>query len=36
MKTIAVRYGYIEEPETVDLWQADIIADTVNDLAKLL
>lgn len=36
MKTIAVRYGYIEEPETVDLWQADIIADTVIDLAKLL
>ncbi|WP_417546512.1 HAD family hydrolase [Marinobacter sp.] len=36
MKTIAVRYGYIEEPETVDLWHADIIADTVNDLAKLL
>jgi len=36
MKTIAVRYGYIEEPETVDLWQADMIADTVNDLAKLL
>lgn len=36
MKTIAVRYGYIEEPEAVDLWQADIIADTVSDLAKLL
>lgn len=36
MKTIAVRYGYIEEPETVDLWQADFIADTVNHLAKLL
>ncbi|MDS1310268.1 HAD family hydrolase [Marinobacter xiaoshiensis] len=36
MKTIAVRYGYIEEPETVDLWQADMIADTVIDLAKLL
>ncbi|WP_246069512.1 HAD family hydrolase [Marinobacter piscensis] len=36
MKTIAVRYGYIEEPETVDLWQADIVADTVSDLAKLL
>ncbi|WP_100641436.1 HAD family hydrolase [Marinobacter salexigens] len=36
MKTIAVRYGYIEEPETIDLWQADMIADTVNDLAKLL
>ncbi|GGE79077.1 phosphoglycolate phosphatase [Streptosporangium jomthongense] len=36
MKTIAVRYGYIEEPETVDLWQADLIADSVNDLAKLL
>jgi phosphoglycolate phosphatase len=36
MKTIAVRYGYIEEPETVDLWQADQVADTVSDLAKLL
>lgn len=36
MRTIAVRYGYIEEPETVDLWQADLIADTVSDLAKLL
>ncbi|WP_227538192.1 HAD family hydrolase [Marinobacter vulgaris] len=36
MKTIAVRYGYIEQPETVDLWQADIVADTVGDLAKLL
>lgn len=36
MKTIAVRYGYIEQPESVDLWQADIIADTVSDLAKLL
>ncbi|MGB1951399.1 MAG: phosphoglycolate phosphatase [Marinobacter sp.] len=36
MKTIAVRYGYIEEPHTVDLWQADLIADTVHDLAKLL
>lgn len=36
MKTIAVRYGYIEEPEAVDLWQADLIADTVSDLAKLL
>lgn len=36
MKTIAVRYGYIEEPGTVDLWQADLVADTVQDLAKLL
>jgi len=36
MKTIAVRYGYIEEPDSVDDWQADIIADTVSDLAKLL
>lgn len=36
MRTIAVRYGYIEEPTTVDLWQADLIADTVSDLAKLL
>ncbi|WP_372965561.1 HAD-IA family hydrolase [Marinobacter sp.] len=36
MYTIAVRYGYIEQPETVDLWQADTIADTVSDLAKLL
>lgn len=36
MKTIAVRYGYIEAPEAVDLWQADIVANTVTDLAKLL
>lgn len=36
MQTVAVRYGYIEEPESVDLWQADIIVDTVSDLAKLL
>lgn len=36
MRTIAVRYGYIEQPESVDLWQADIIVDTVSDLAKLL
>ncbi|MGP9834094.1 HAD family hydrolase [Marinobacter sp. NSM] len=36
MHTIAVRYGYIEQPESVDLWQADIIVDTVSDLAKLL
>ena len=36
MHTIAVRYGYIEQPETVDLWQADRIADTVSDLTKLL
>lgn len=36
MATIAVRYGYIEQPETVDLWQADQVVDTVNDLAKLL
>jgi len=36
MKTIAVRYGYIEQPEAIDLWQADLIADTVGDLAKLL
>ncbi|MBZ0333358.1 HAD family hydrolase [Marinobacter sp. AL4B] len=36
MYTIAVRYGYIEVPETVDLWQADAIADTVSDLVKLL
>jgi len=36
MKTIAVRYGYIEAPDAIDLWQADVIADTVSDLAKLL
>ena len=36
MHTIAVRYGYIEQPETVDLWQADRIADSVSDLTKLL
>ena len=36
MATIAVRYGYIEKPESIELWQADQIADTVSDLAKLL
>lgn len=36
MTTIAVRYGYIEQPEAVDRWQADLVADTVSDLAKLL
>lgn len=36
MRTVAVRYGYIEQPESVDLWQADIVVDTVRDLAKLL
>ena len=36
MTTIAVRYGYIEAPETVDLWQADLVVDTVSDLANLL
>lgn len=36
MRTIAVRYGYIEQPESVELWQADVIADTVADLSKLL
>lgn len=36
MTTIAVRYGYIEAPETVDLWQADRVVDTVSDLANLL
>ena len=36
MTTIAVRYGYIEQPEEVDFWQADLVADTVSDLAKLI
>ena len=36
MRTIAVRYGYLEEPQSIEQWQADIIADTVSDLAKLL
>ena len=36
MTTVAVRYGYIEEPESVDLWQADLIVDSVTELAKLL
>lgn len=36
MKTIAVRYGYIEDPDAIDLWQADIVVDTVDDLTKLL
>ncbi|MDX1754756.1 MAG: phosphoglycolate phosphatase [Marinobacter sp.] len=36
MTTIAVRYGYIEHPEEVDSWQADLVADTVSDLTKLI
>ncbi|MDX1458364.1 MAG: HAD family hydrolase [Marinobacter sp.] len=36
MTTIAVRYGYIEHPEEVDTWQADLVADTVSDLTKLI
>lgn len=36
MTTIAVRYGYIEQPEEVDLWQADQVAATVDELAKLI
>lgn len=36
MKTIAVRYGYIEHPEEVDQWQADLIAETVRDLTNLI
>ena len=36
MTTIAVRYGYIEQPEEVDLWQADEVAATVDELAKLI
>jgi len=36
MQTVAVRYGYIEDPESVPQWQADFIADTVKDLTNLL
>jgi len=36
MTTIAVRYGYIEHPDEVDHWHADLIADTVNELTKLI
>lgn len=36
MPTVAVRYGYVTEPETIDLWQADVVVDTVADLANLI
>lgn len=36
MVTVAVRYGYIVNPEEVDLWQADHTVDTVDELVKLL
>lgn len=36
MHTVAVRYGYIEDPESVPQWQADFIADSVKDLTNLL
>lgn len=36
MTTIAVRYGYIEKPEEVDLWGSHYTVDSVSELAKLL
>ncbi|HEV8077855.1 MAG TPA: HAD-IA family hydrolase, partial [Marinobacter sp.] len=36
MTTIAVRYGYIEKPEDVDLWGSHYTVDSVSELAKLL
>ena len=36
MVTVAVRYGYIVNPEEVDLWEADHTVDTVDELVKLL
>ncbi|MFW5824825.1 MAG: HAD-IA family hydrolase [Marinobacter sp.] len=36
MVTVAVRYGYIVNPEEVDLWHADHTVDTVDELVKLL
>ncbi|WP_328184417.1 HAD-IA family hydrolase [Marinobacter sp. OP 3.4] len=36
MVTVAVRYGYIVNPDEVDLWQADHTVDTVDELVKLL
>ncbi|OEY65023.1 phosphoglycolate phosphatase [Marinobacter sp. X15-166B] len=36
MTTVAVRYGYIENPEDIDLWQADHTVETVSELVKLL
>lgn len=36
MVTVAVRYGYILDPAVVDLWQADHIVETVDELTNLL
>jgi phosphoglycolate phosphatase len=36
MTTIAVRYGYIEAPEEVDLWGSHYTVSSVSELAKLL
>lgn len=36
MVTVAVRYGYILEGETADLWGADHTVDTVEELSRLL
>lgn len=36
MTTVAVGYGYIENPEDIDLWQADHTVETVSDLVKLI
>ena len=36
MTTVAVRYGYLEHPEDIDLWEADHTVETVSDLVKLI
>ena len=36
MKTIAARYGYIDNPDQVNEWQADIIVDHGNELTNWL
>jgi len=36
MTTVAVRFGYLNDPTDADTWEADYVVDTVQDLAKLL
>lgn len=36
MQTVAVSYGYIEDPASMPQWQADYIVDSVKDLTNLL
>lgn len=36
MLTIAARYGYIEEPEELVEWEADIVIDDAQELLELL